>query len=346
MKGYAKYIGKKFVLYLLIFIIALMLNFFLPRLIPGNPVQIILGEMAAGMTDTNKYMKIYNEFMESFGLNLPLWRQFVRYVSNLLHGDMGRSFNLYPATVSSLIASRLPYTLAIQLPSIIVGWIIGNLLGAVAAYKKGVFDKVLFPFSLLVSSIPSFILSFLILFLFGMILKWFPLSNAYPPDMLPSYTTILGFITLPTWKFFSALIYHWTLPFLSTVIVMIGGQAIGMRSMSLYELNVDYVLYSRLLGIRDRKIVRYVFRNAVLPQVTGLASSLGGAVGGALIVEMVFSYPGVGSLLFSSIRNVDYTLLSGCTLIISAGVLLANFLVEILYGFLDPRVRAAQTEEG
>ena len=134
--------------------------------------------------------------------------------------------------------------------------------------------------------------------------------------------------------------------FLSSVLVMIGGQAIGMRSMSLYELNADYVLYAKLLGIRDRKIVRYVFRNAVLPQITGLASSIGGAVGGALIVETVFSYPGIGMLINLSIRNVDYTLLSGCTLMTSACVLAANFLVELVYGVLDPRVRSAHSEEG
>ncbi|MDO4739779.1 MAG: ABC transporter permease [Eubacteriales bacterium] len=344
MKGYLKYLGRKLIWYLFTFVIALLLNFFLPRLIPGNPVQLILGEMAAGMTDTNKYMAIYNEFMESFGLNLPLWRQFIRYVENLFQGDLGRSFTLYPATVTSLIASRLPYTLAIQLPSIIVGWVLGNLLGAVAAYKKGVYDKVVFPVSLLVSSIPSFILSFVLLFVLGMQAQWFPLGNAYSPNILPSFVHI-GFITLPSWEFFSSLLYHWTMPFLSTVIVMIGGQAIGMRSMSLYELNADYVLYAKLLGIRDKKITRYVFRNAVLPQVTGLALSIGSCVGGALIVEIVFSYPGIGSLLYQSIRNIDYTLLSGCTLMISSTVLIANFLVELVYGILDPRVRSAHTEE-
>ena len=345
MKGYLKYLGKKLGWYIFTFIIALMLNFFLPRLIPGNPVSVLLSEMAAGITDTNKYLKIYNEFMETFGLDLPLWRQFIRYIVNMLHGDLGRSFTEYPRTVTGLIAEKIPYTLAIQLPAIIVGWVLGNLLGAVAAYKKGVFDKVLFPFSLLVSSIPSFIFSFLLLFALGMQAHWFPLSNAYAYDILPSYIH-LGFITLPSWQFFSSLVYHWTLPFLSTVIVMIGGQAIGMRSMSLYELNADYVLYAKLLGIRDKKITRYVFRNAVLPQVTGLASSLGGCVGGALIVEIVFSYPGVGSMLYKAVRNVDYTLLSGCTLMISMCVLIANFLVEMVYGVLDPRVRSAQSEEG
>lgn len=345
MKGYMKYLGGKFAWYVLTFIIALMLNFFLPRMIPGNPVQLILGNMAAGMTDTDQYLKIYQEFMESFGLDQPLWRQFITYCGNLLQGDLGKSFTMYPATVTSLIASRLPYTLAIQLPAVIVGWILGNLLGAVAAYKKGVFDKVLFPVSLGVSSIPSFILSFILLFIFSMVLHWFPVAGAYAAEILPSYHTI-GFLKIPTWTFMSSMIHHWTLPFLSSVIVMIGGQAIGMRSMSLYELNADYVLYAKLLGIPDGKITRYVFRNAMLPQVTGLATSLGSSVAGALIVEMVFSYPGVGTMLYKAVRNVDYTLLSGITLMISCTVLIANFAVEIVYGLLDPRVRSAHSEEG
>ena len=204
MKGYLKYCSRKLGWYIFTFVIALMLNFFLPRLIPGNPVSLILGEMAAGMTDTDKYFKIYNEYMENFGLNLPLWRQFLRFVANMFHGDLGRSFNLYPRTVTSLIADRLPYTLAIQLPAILIGWIIGNLLGAVAAYRKGVFDKVIFPVSLLISSIPSFILSFVLLFTLSMTVKVFPTGNAYAYDILPSYVTILGFLKLPTWKFFSA----------------------------------------------------------------------------------------------------------------------------------------------
>lgn len=345
MKGYLKYLGRKLGWYLFTFVIALLLNFFLPRLIPGNPVMLILGEMSKGMTDMNKYQKIYNEFMQYFGLDKPMWRQFIQYVGNLFQGDLGVSFTEYPRTVASLILEKLPYTIAIQIPSIVFGWIVGNVLGAVAAYKKGVFDKVLFPFSLGVSSIPSFILSFVLLFLFGMQLKIFPLSNAYAYDMIPSYVRV-GFLTLPSWPFFVSLLYHWTLPFLSTVITMIGGQAIGMRSMSLYELNADYVLYAKLLGIRDRKITRYVFRNAVLPQITGLALSIGSCVGGALIVEMVFSYPGIGSMLYKAVRNVDYTLISGCTLMITCTVLVANFLVEVVYGLLDPRVRNAQTEEG
>ena len=144
--------------------------------------------------------------------------------------------------------------------------------------------------------------------------------------------------------FIGSVIYHYQLPFWSIVLITIGGQAIGMRSMSIYELNADYVKYSRFLGIKDRKIVKYVFRNAMLPQITGLALSLGTMVGGALVAEMIFSYPGLGTTLLTAITGRDYPLISGCTLIITIMVLIANFLVEIVYGLIDPRVKAAQQE--
>ena len=144
--------------------------------------------------------------------------------------------------------------------------------------------------------------------------------------------------------FILSVLDHYKLPFLSIVLVTIGGQAIGMRSMSIYELNADYVKYSRFLGIKDSKIVGYVFRNAMLPQITGLAMSLGTMVGGALVAEIIFSYPGIGTTLLSAITGRDYPLISACTLIITIMVLLANLFMELLYGFIDPRIKAAQSD--
>jgi peptide/nickel transport system permease protein len=139
-------------------------------------------------------------------------------------------------------------------------------------------------------------------------------------------------------------IVHYQLPFWSIVLITIGGQAIGMRSMAIYELNADYVKYSRFLGINDRKIIGYVFRNAMLPQVTGLALSIGTMVGGTLMAEIIFSYPGLGFTLLSGIKGQDYPLISAVTLIITVMVLSANFIIEILYGIVDPRVKAAQAD--
>jgi peptide/nickel transport system permease protein len=139
-------------------------------------------------------------------------------------------------------------------------------------------------------------------------------------------------------------IVHYQLPFWSIVLIAIGGQAIGMRSMSIYELNADYVKYSRFLGIKDNKIIGYVFRNAMLPQVTGLALSIGTMVGGALVAEIIFSYPGLGFTLLNAITGSDYPMISAVAMIITLMVLLANFAIEIIYGFIDPRIKAAQSD--
>nr|WP_275900633.1 ABC transporter permease [Paenibacillus periandrae] len=316
-------------------VIAVTLNFVLPRLVQGNPISSIASQMTQGMTDSDSIKKVYETFTIEFGIDKPLGTQFIIYVKNLLTGNLGTSFGLYPKKVTDILASAIPWTLALQLPAILTGWIIGNILGAVAAYKKGVFDKALFPIALFVNSIPFFTLAIIMLYVFALNLKWFPLSGGYDFQMIPQLS----------WDFIGSVIRHHTLPFLSIVLVTIGGQAIGMREMSIYELNADYVMYSKLLGIRDSKIAQYVFKNAMLPQITGLALSIGTMVGGSLICEIVFSYPGIGTWLFTAIRQLDYPLISGCTLIIAFTVLVANFLIEIVYGIVDPRIKAAQMEE-
>mgnify|MGYP001337993054 CR=1 FL=1 len=335
MNAYAKYFIRKFYWYFLTLIIAVGLNFILPRLISGNPVDVIVSQISQGMTDSDTIKKVYDTFMKEFGLDQPLYMQFLIYVKNLLTGELGTSFGLYPRKVSDILASAVPWTVGLQLPAIIVGWILGNVLGAVAAYKKGVLDKVIFPVSLFVNSIPYFALAIIMLHMFALTLKWFPPSGGYDYQMVPH----------PSWEFFVSVLRHHTLPFLSIVLVTIGGQAIGMREMSIYELNSDYVLYSKLMGIRDSKIALYVFKNAMLPQITGLALSIGTMIGGSLITEIVFSYPGIGTWMFTAIRQLDYPLISGCTLLIAVSVLLANFIIEIVYGIVDPRIKAAQMEE-
>jgi peptide/nickel transport system permease protein len=148
-----------------------------------------------------------------------------------------------------------------------------------------------------------------------------------------------------SWEFIWSVIVHYQLPFWSIVLITIGGQAIGMRSMAIYELNADYVRYARFMGIKDGKILRYVFRNAMLPQITGLALALGTMIGGALVAEIIFSYPGLGSTILTAVLGGDYPLISAVTLIITLMVLIATFAIEVLYGFIDPRIRSAQTED-
>jgi len=190
------------------------------------------------------------------------------------------------------------------------------------------------PVSIFVSNLPAFGMAIILLVIFGVNLKWFPTSGGYGFDLIPSFT----------WTFMWSVIVHYQLPFWSIVLIAIGGQAIGMRSMAIYELNSDYVKYSRFMGIKDRKIVGYVFRNAMLPQVTGLALSIGTMVSGALIAEIIFSYPGLGYTILNSVMGHDYPLISATTLIITLMVLGAMFLIEIIYGFIDPRIKAAQSD--
>lgn len=335
MKEYHKYFLNKLGWFLVTFICAFVLNFILPRLMPGDPVAAIVSRMAQGMTDATGVQAIYEQYTELFGTNRPLYEQFFIYVRNVFRGDFGFSFSQYPRTVADVLKSSIGWTIALQFPAIIVGWLIGNALGALAAYLKGGFDKVLMPVSIFLSNLPAFGMAIILLVIFGVNLEWFPTSGGYGYDMVPEMS----------WKFIRSVIMHYQLPFWSIVLIAIGGQAIGMRSMSIYELNADYVKFARFMGIRDRKIIGYVFRNAVLPQITGLALSLGTMVGGALVAEIVFSYPGLGQTLLNGVMGQDYPLISASTLIITVMVLSANFIIEILYGFIDPRVKAAQAEE-
>lgn len=294
----------------------------------------IVARFAQGMSNSTGIQAIYEQYVELFGTNKPMLEQFLIYIKNVVRGDFGFSFSQYPRTVADVIKSSILWTIALQFPAIIVGWLIGNTLGALAAYLKGGFDKVLMPVSIFVSNFPAFGMAVIFMVIFGVNLKWFPTSGGYGFDMIPAFS----------WNFIQSVFVHYQLPFWSIVVIAIGGQAIGMRSMSIYELNADYVKYSRFMGIKDRKIVGYVFRNAMLPQVTGLALSVGTMVGGALVAEIVFSYPGLGTTLLRAVQGQDYPLISASSLIITVMVLTANFAIEILYGFIDPRIKAVQSD--
>ena len=334
MKGYRKYFLNKLLWFFVTLVCAFILNFILPRLMPGDPVAAIVSRLAQGMSDATGVQAIYQQYTDLFGTNKPMLEQFFLYVKNVVQGDFGFSFSQYPRTVADVLKSSIWWTVCLQFPAIIVGWLIGNTLGALAAYLKGGFDRVLMPISIFASNLPAFGMAVIMLVIFGVTLKWFPTSGGYGFDLIPNLS----------WTFIWSIIVHYQLPFWSIVLVAIGGHAIGMRSMSIYELNADYVKYSRFLGIQDRKIVGYVFRNAMLPQITGLALSVGTMVGGALVAEIIFSYPGLGSTILSAVLGQDYPLISATTLIITLMVLSANFLIELVYGILDPRIKAAQAD--
>ena len=334
VKGYRNYFLNKLMWFAITFVCAFVLNFFLPRLMPGDPVAVIVSHLAQGMSNTSGIQAIYQQYADLFGTNKPIIEQFFIYVRNVLQGNFGYSFSQYPRTVAQVLSASIWWTLSLQFPAIIVGWLIGNMLGALAAYLKGGFDRVLMPLSIFVSNLPQFGMAVIMLAVFGVALKWFPTSGAYGFDLIPTFS----------WSFVWSVIVHYQMPFWSIVLITIGGQAIGMRSMSIYELNADYVKYARFMGIKDWKIVRYVFRNAMLPQITGLALSIGTMVGGALVAEIIFSYPGLGTVLLNGVLGQDYPLISASAFIITLMVLTANFLIEILYGIIDPRIKAAQAD--
>lgn len=331
MKGFAKYYGKRILWYLITFVVAVFLNFMLPRLMPGDPIQQLVSNAASGITDQNAYQKVVEQYTQEFGMDKPLITQFFIYVGNLFQGNMGTSFAQYPKSVASIIGESVGWTLALQIPALIVGWIIGNLLGAIAAYIRKGFDKVVLPVFLFISNMPAFGLALILVSYMAVKWAWFPVGGGYGFDMVPTFS----------WDFIQSVLYHYQLPFWTMVLISIGGQAIGMRSMAIYELNTDYVKYSRFLGIKDTKIVGYVFRNSMLPQITGLAISLGSSVGGNLVAESIYSYPGLGSQLLKAISARDYPMLSACILIITIMVLVANLVVEMLYAVVDPRIKAA-----
>lgn len=337
--------------YFVTFLVAVAINFFLPRLGDANPVDAIMARAGSGL-DASSAREKEDAYLREFGLvqtdaagkvlrvngkpvRTSLLSQFGNYLEMSLTGDLGTSILQYPKSVGEIIDDALPWTLALQLPTIVFGWLIGNLLGALAAYKRGVFDRVFYPLALLASAVPAFCVGILLVYFFGIRLEWFPAIGGYDPGTLPELSA--GFLT--------GAAYHYILPFLSIFLIVVGGQAIGMRSMCIYELGTDYVKYAKLLGIKENKILLYIFRNAMLPQLTGLALALGAMVGGALITEIIFSYPGLGMAILTAIQGNDYPVITGCTLLIASCVLVANFSVDILVGFLDPRIRAAQASQ-
>ena len=338
--------------YALTFLVAVVINFVLPRLGDANPIDAIMAKASAGGTLDAKAARAKEEdYLKEFGLvevaadnqivrdaagkpvRASLLKQFGSYLVMSLKGDLGTSILQHPKRVSEIIKPALPWTLALQLPTIVLGWFIGNFLGALAAYKRGWFDKLGYPLALLASAIPAFCFGMLLVYIFGIRLEWLPASGGYADGLEPGLSA----------AFLQSAGSHYILPFLSIFLLVVGGQAIGMRSMCIYELGTDYVKYAKLLGIGEGKILLYMFRNAMLPQLTGLALALGAMVGGALVAEMIFSYPGLGMAILTAIQGNDYSVITGCTLLVTVTVLIANFGVDVLIGFLDPRIRAAQT---
>lgn len=320
-----KYLRMKILVYVLTFIFAVTIDWLIPRLMPGNPILVLVSRFS-GLPESAKV--IYSYLTKAFGLDEPMWKQYLNFWIAFLRGDLGISIYLYPKPVLDVLKSALPFSLGLLLPSIIASWIVGNNLGAIAARRKRL-DSIMLPTMYFITGAPYLWLGILLAYYFGVVLRIFPIAGAYSFSLRPHWS----------WLFISDYLKHWILPFLSLFIVQLGGWAIGMRNMVIYELESNYSRYLEALGVKQKLIRKYAFRNAILPQVTGLALQLGTIIAGQVTTEVVFSYPGIGYVLTQAILNQDYFLIQGCFIFIIIGVLVANFTVDLVYMLLDPRVR-------
>jgi len=321
----SRYLLRKSAIYLLTFFVAVSIDFAIPRLMPGNPIDSLIARLQA---DSTASQELHGFFTESFGLDEPLWKQYLTFWRGLFHGDLGPSIAYVGSSVTELIWTAIPYTLALLVPAIVLSYIAGNRVGAMAARRK-MLDNTVLPVSYVLTAMPYMWLALILAYVLAFRLQIFPVSGAYDFSLQPAWT----------WEFTRSFLAHWFLPFLTLFLVSFGGWAIGMRNLIIYELESEYTNYLQALGAPSRLVRKYAYSNAVLPQMSGLALALGLVVGGALVTEIVFGYPGIGSLIITAIQVRDYFLLQGIFLFIILGVLIANFIVDIAYVIVDPRTR-------
>ena len=321
----ARYLARKILIYLVTFFVAVSIDWAIPRFMPGDPVQGLISRMQAQPESADALTGFYTQ---AFGLDVPLWQQYLNFWGALFQGDLGLSILQFPTPVSEIILHALPYTLALLVPAILLSFWAGNKVGAMAARRKAL-DNTVLPAGYVLTATPQMWLGLVLAWVFGSILGYFPISGAYSFALQPEWS----------FEFVGSFLYHWFLPFSALFLVAFGGWAIGMRNMIIYELESDYSNYLAALGAPTRLVRKYAYRNAVLPQITGLALALGAVVAGALVVEIVFTYPGLGTLTLTAIQNRDYFLLQGVFLFLIVGVLVANFIIDIAYVLIDPRTR-------
>ena len=327
--GTVRYLIKRLAFLLFTLWLAVTLNFLIPRLMPGNPAQIMVQKLV-GEGPVNPQLVRAVGIM----LGLPrgtLWHQYVLYVHNLLHGNFGVSYTYFPYPVMAVIAQALPWTLILLGTTTIITFILGTALGALAASRRGTwFDTTATITANFTATFPFFWTALMALYVLGFVLHWFPQSGGYDAAMMPQWSA----------TFVLSAVYHSVLPALVIVVTGTGGWLFGMRNNMIHVLGEDYVRLAMAKGLPRREIaLAYGARNAILPNLTGFAMSLGTLVGGSILVETVFSYPGMGYLLFNAVGNSDYPLMQTIFLFITIGTLIANFVADILYGVLDPRTR-------
>jgi peptide/nickel transport system permease protein len=322
-----KYLLQRVAFYLFTAWAAITINFFIPRLVPGDPVQSLINRNQ-GQISTQAIKSLYILF--GLDKHQSLWSQYVHYWQQLFHGDLGISFTYFPTPTSDVLRQALPWTLALVGITTIISFAIGTGLGVLAGWYRGSAIDGLLPVTTFLSSIPYFWLGLLAIALFAGVNGIFPSSGGYDSGVVPSFTT--GFVASAIW--------HSLLPAATIFISSMSGWILGMRNMMVTVTSEDYITVAHAKGLPERKVMLgYAARNALLPNVSGFALSLGFIVSGTLLVEIVFSYPGIGYLLFQAVQSKDYPVLQGIFLIITLSVLVANFIADLAYLALDPRTR-------
>ena len=331
-----RHILRRILFYACAIWVAITLDFFIPRLAPGDPVAALVGKMSIKGYVTPAMQQT---LAAEFGLNThdSLLAQYFKYLGNLLHGNLGNSIQYFPTPVSQIIGQDIGWSLMLGGVAVIISFTLGCLFGIITAWKRSsLLDTILSPAMNFLSAIPYFWLALLSLFIFAYLLNWFPLTGG-------SYDAIN---VDPGWSldYIGSVIQYAFLPALTLVISSLAGWMLTMRNSMITTLSEDYVLMARAKGLSEGRIMfRYAARNAILPNITGFAIAIGAIVGGQLLTEMVFSYPGIGYALFQAVGEQDYAMVQGVFLIITLAVLGANFLADMLYAFLDPRVRVERS---
>lgn len=329
-----RYLIPRLIQYFLVIWLGVTVVFLIPRLTPNDPVMRVIGELRGrGSTlEPGAMDGIIRDLTELYGLNGSWLEQYGAFWSRLVRGDFGVSFFQFPAHVNQLIATAMPWTLGLLLTTTAISWIFGNIIGGLAGYySRKSWSRILDAIAMVIRPLPYYIFAFVLLLLFaGVVFHWFPITGGSSMGALPSLT----------WEYIKDVLWHSFLPALSLSVL---GGAVTFQTMKLIVQNTNaenFVQYAKMGGVTEDRIVgKYVIRNAILPQITGLALSLGQIFSGALITEIVFTYPGLGSLLYSAIINGDYNLIMGITLFSIVGITTAILIVDLTYPLFDPRVR-------